>query len=404
MRLGLAIAVAIGLAPGGEADVGAPRAIVVATTRGDVAVPVTMERGHPVLPLPALAQPLPVEAEVSLGWATVRFAGQPFRFLLDAPVFVFRGRSVPLVGGAYVVRDTLFVPLEWLTVYVPQVFSEAYRYDPIAARFEDARLTPVIRHAATRAASPPSSGARKSGFRTAHKVVVDAGHGGVDPGNPGLYLPRGVKEKHITLALANRLRHELEDRGVSVVMTRTTDTLINLFDRAPLCREDCDLFISVHLNSLPRRRGFNQVSGFETFFLDEARTADAARVAQMENEALRYEMDTAASNGDPLSFILKDLHTNEYLRESALLAELVQSHGSAAHPGERRRVAQAPFAVLGTARRPAILVEAGFATNRADARFLASESGQRRLAKAIADGVVEYLLQYEKKTLMGAGP
>jgi N-acetylmuramoyl-L-alanine amidase len=143
------------------------------------------------------------------------------------------------------------------------------------------------------------------------------------------------------------------------------------------------------------------VRGFETYFLDEARTADAARVAQMENEALRYEIDDSATDGDPLAFIVKDLHTNEYLRESALLADLVQAKGTAVHPGGGRHVSQARFTVLGTARRPAILIETGFATNRGDAQFLASKRGQQNLATAIADGVVEYLRLYEKKVLAG---
>jgi N-acetylmuramoyl-L-alanine amidase len=361
--------------------------------------------------VPLLAALLPLETGVAGGWATVAFAGQPFRFLLDAPAFVFQGRTVPLVGGAYLARDTLFVPLQWLTVYVPRVFQEAYRYDPVAARFEDARLTPVVRHVARESPSLPaaprpelSAAARRSGFQLRHKVVVDAGHGGRDPGNPGLFLPRGLQEKHVTLAIARELRKELQARGVSVILTRTGDTLINLLERAPMCRQDCDLFVSVHLNSLPRRRGYEEVRGFETYFLDESRTADAARVARMENEALRYELEDPAGDGDPLAFIMKDLHANEYLRESALLAELVQQRAAAVHPGGGRHVSQARFAVLGTARRPAILIEAGFATNRGDARFLASESGQRQLAEAIADGIVEYLLQYERKVLAGAAP
>ena len=80
---------------------------------------------------------------VDVTWAEVDFAGQTFRFLLDAPLFEFHNRIIPVVGGAYVLRDTLYVPLQWLAEYVPRVFSEAYRYDPLAARFEELRLAPV---------------------------------------------------------------------------------------------------------------------------------------------------------------------------------------------------------------------------------------------------------------------
>jgi N-acetylmuramoyl-L-alanine amidase len=117
----------------------------------------------------------------------------------------------------------------------------------------------------------------------------------------------------------------------------------------------------------------------------------------MENEALRYDTGYDASRDNRFAFILKDLQTNEYLRESAALAEAVQQRGSRVHPGGNRGVSQARFIVLSTAMRPAILVETGFSTNPADARFLNSAEGQRRLAQAIADGIVEYLVQYERK-------
>jgi N-acetylmuramoyl-L-alanine amidase len=238
----------------------------------------------------------------------------------------------------------------------------------------------------------------------AHRVVVDPGHGGVDPGNPGRYLPRGVQEKHVTLNIGKLLRAELERMGVDVVMTRDRDTLINLRQRAPMCRAGCDLFVSVHVNSMPRRSGYERVNGVETYFLGEALTAEARRVAQMENEALRYEAGSAVGIDDELTFIFKDLQTNEFLRESALLAELVQSHSAAVHPGRDRGISQNRFVVLETATRPAILVETGFATNRRDGEYLASHAGQQRTARAIANGVVEYLKRYEQKVLIGMEP
>ncbi|MHC4181321.1 MAG: N-acetylmuramoyl-L-alanine amidase family protein, partial [Planctomycetota bacterium] len=242
----------------------------------------------------------------------------------------------------------------------------------------------------------------RSGFRMLHKVVVDAGHGGVDPGNPGRFLPYGVREKHITLAIARELEDELEKRGVSVRMTRTNDVAINVYRRAPQCSDDCDLFVSVHVNSLDSRTtGYQNVSGFETYFLDDARTAEAERVAQMENSAVSYDTEDALGDDDPLLFILKDLHTNEYLRQSAELADFIQQAGAKVHPGRDRGVSQARFAVLGNARRPAVLVETGFATNKNDADFLASATGKQKLAEAIADGIVAYLLRYEEKVLAG---
>jgi len=241
-----------------------------------------------------------------------------------------------------------------------------------------------------------------TGLRLQHTIVVDPGHGGVDPGNPGLHLPRGLVEKDITLAIGRLVRAELTRRGLTVVLTRSTDTLIDLAERPRFCRADCDLFVSIHVNAMPEGRRQGRVSGIETYFLSDAKTEDQKRVAQTENDALRFEAAGPALDG-PLAFILRDLQVNEYLRESARLAELVQGRVAAIHPGENRGVQQGPFLVLAAARRPAILVETGFATHAQDGPFLASASGQRKIANAIADGIVAYLLEFERRLAIG-GP
>ncbi|HEX9691557.1 MAG TPA: N-acetylmuramoyl-L-alanine amidase [Gemmatimonadales bacterium] len=407
----LLLALMTWIATGPPAAPRAERTLIVATSRGEVPVPIRETRGHAALPTPALERLLPMVGEVDGDWATVSFAGASFRFLLGAPVVAYRGRAHPLAGGAYVARDTLFVPLQLLSEIVPRIFTEGYRYDPLAVRFEEARLTPVISAAPAPAptvepeAGPPlrapSEAARRRGFRAWHKVVIDPGHGGVDRGNPGLFLPRGVQEANITLAVAKLVQRMLNERGVEVVMTRTTDTLIALGDRSRFCRASCDAFVSIHVNSLARRTGYQAVNGVETYFLGASATAEARRVGAMENEALRFETGYEPSTSDdPLSFIFKDLQTNEFLRESAQLADLVQSTSAAVHPGRDRGAMQNPYlVVLRTATRPAILFEAGFATNRGDAAFLASTDGQRKLATAIADGIERYLKQYERKIL-----
>jgi N-acetylmuramoyl-L-alanine amidase len=400
----LAAVCALGVGPGTPAPP-APATIVVATARGESRLPVAMHGDYPALSAEQLEAVLPISHRFDGAWVEVAFADVPFHFLVGAPVFLHEGRAVPLVGGAYVAGDTLFVPLQWLAEFVPRLFREGYRYDPVAARFEEARLQPV--------ATPPpvvlprlrrpSEAARRRGFRAQHRVVVDAGHGGSDPGNPGLYLPRGVQEKHVTLAISRMLRDQLVARGVEVRMTRDSDTLINLRHRALMCRDDCDLFASIHVNAMPTAN--QRISGFETYFLGEARTEEARRVAAMENAALRYETGSQAEVDDALAFVFKDLHTNEFLRESADLASAVQRAAAQEHPGGNRGVAQSDrFAVLRVARRPAILIETGFATHRGDGRFLASTEGQRQLARKIADGIEAYLKAYEDRVLGEATP
>jgi N-acetylmuramoyl-L-alanine amidase len=261
------------------------------------------------------------------------------------------------------------------------------------------RPAPVVR-----APPPPLPPNPITGLRLRHSVVVDPGHGGRDPGNPGRFFPKGVSEKDVNLSIGKLLRTELLRRGIATSLTRTTDTLIDLHDRAGYCRDDCDLLVSIHVNSLPVGRRSPVANGIETYYLSEAKTEDQRRVAQMENDAIRYESTDAQRVEGALATIVKDLQQNEYLRESARLAELVQQRVAAVHPGEDRGVQQAGFYVLNTARRPAILVETGFATNKKDGAFLASAAGQRRIAAAIADGIVGYLLDLEHKLAVGSAP
>lgn len=395
-------ALLVWLAAHASPGVAAPSAVVVATSRGVHTIPVVVDRGHPALAAGHLASVLPVVATVEGEWAEVSFAGQPFGFLLGAPVFVFRGEAHPLTGGAYVSSDSLFVPLQWLAGFIPELFGEGYRYDPLAARFEEVGVTPVVARVSntdvardTPDADLPEA-ARRLGFRRRHNVVVDPGHGGRDSGTPGRFLPRGMQEKHVVLAIGKDLAKELERAGIDVTLTRTTDVLVPWEKRAPSCREDCDLFVSIHVNGLNPGGSRETVRGVETYFLVDRLTTAPGPVAALENEALRYEASLVTD--DALSFIMKDLERNEYLRESALLAELVQDELTAVHPGGGRRVAQDNFAVLRSASRPAILVETGYGSNREDGRYLASRAGQQEIARAIARGIVAYLLRYEAKT------
>ena len=228
-------------------------------------------------------------------------------------------------------------------------------------------------------------------------VVVDAGHGGVDNGMSGpIGSATPIHEKDVTLAVALKLGKALEARGVHVVYTRTTDTLINLYDRGPIAnRAHGDLFISIHVNAAnPKWRDARAARGFETYFLSEAKTEDARRVEAMENSAARYDTGDPVSKGDALSYILSDMQQNEHLRESMKLADDIQQDLGTVEPGPDRGVQQAAFVVLETAFMPAVLVEIGFGTNPQDATFITSPRGQRKIAGAIADAAVGYLNTY----------
>lgn len=382
----------------------APVVVTVADANGESRIPVrTDATGAPVVSALVLLSALDGSVTVTDGWAEVNVGRQAFRFLIGAPLYLFGDRLQPLAAAASVSRDTLYLPFQFVAEILPSYLSDRYRYDQRRARLivsaASGRATTI------RAPTPSKEPARlPNGLRPGHIVTIDPGHGGVDPGNPGVFFPRGTREKEVTLEVGLLLRNELKRRGVGVQMTRTSDTLIALGDRGGYCTEACDLFVSLHVNSLARRPGYTDIRGFETYFLAEAKTEDAARVAQMENEAVRFEANPSeAGTGMGLDFILKDLQLNEHLRESARAAELVQRRLKSVHTGESRGVKQAGFMVLTTARRPAILVELGYSTNPEDGRLLTSYATQKTMAYALADAIIEYLLEYERKTSSAIG-
>jgi N-acetylmuramoyl-L-alanine amidase len=236
-------------------------------------------------------------------------------------------------------------------------------------------------------------------------VVVDAGHGGPDHGMVGpIGAPHTLQEKAITLAVAAKVGAALRKRGIDVVQTRTTDTLIALSDRGRIANEHKgDLFLSIHVNAAnPNWHDPAAARGFETYFLAEAKTEDARRLEQIENEAVRFETGSDATKSDPVNFIIDDMHQNEHLRESSELATIIQQRLGAVHPGPDRGVKQAGFRVLVTAFMPSVLVEIGFGTNKAEARYLMQPSSQATLANAIAGATAEYLARYARRVRTAA--
>ena len=252
-----------------------PQAVTIATPRGTTRVPVILVGGSPMLPAGLLAGALGGRLSVEGDWAELTVVTQSYRFLIGAP-FLVRGTSPglvePLATGALARADTLLFPLEFISALLPRLLRERYSWDPVTARFTERGPPPVAR--------TPAPQRLPNGLLPGHQVVVDPGHGGTDPGNPSIYLPRGMKEKDVALSVGLLLRDELKRRGIQVRMTRTTDTLIRLGDRGPMCSVACDLFVSLHVNSLARRANYTQTRGYETYFLSEARTEDAAATAQ----------------------------------------------------------------------------------------------------------------------------
>jgi N-acetylmuramoyl-L-alanine amidase len=230
--------------------------------------------------------------------------------------------------------------------------------------------------------------------------VIDAGHGGPDNGMTGpIGTPAWFVEKDVVLSVAQKLATVLRARGMDVLMTRTTDTLIALSDRGRIANSNHgDVFISIHVNAPGSRTAAGaRERGFETYFLAEAKTEDERRVQDMENESVKFETGANAPKGDPLSFIITDMAQNEHLRESSDLAQTIQQGLIDVHPGPNRGVQQANFAVLRGSYMPAVLIELGFGSNQSEATYLSDQDNQRALARNIAESVTAYLAHYQSR-------
>ncbi|CAK7003631.1 MAG: Cell division coordinator CpoB [Desulfovibrio sp.] len=226
---------------------------------------------------------------------------------------------------------------------------------------------------------------------TVKTIMIDAGHGGKDPGAMG----NGITEKHVTLTLARLLGERLQAKGFTVLYTRTRDVYVALDQRAVLANnKKADLFISLHVNASKDKA----TNGLETYFMDIARSNSAATVAARENAV-------SVKSISDLQFILTDLMLTSKLQESQDLAAIIHQKTytrvrQAGFTVSDNGVRSAPFYVLMGARMPAVLVEIGYLSHTADANRIKSQKYLERLADGITLGVIEYknkLSRFSKK-------
>lgn len=239
---------------------------------------------------------------------------------------------------------------------------------------------------------------------TLKKVVIDAGHGGKDPGALG----KKTQEKDIVLDVALRLGKMINDSlpEVETTYTRKTDVFIPLNERAEIANKNgADLFISIHANWVKN----NEIRGAETFVLGLHRSKENLEVAQKENSVIVLEDDyTNTYEGfdpnEPESYIIFELMQNLYLEQSILMASMVQdSFGKIER--NNRGVKQAGFLVLRQTSMPSILVELGFLSNAEEEAYMASEKGKKELVNSLFAAFKHYKMQYDStnKVSMATG-
>lgn len=229
-------------------------------------------------------------------------------------------------------------------------------------------------------------------------VVIDAGHGGKDPGAVGA---KG-KEKHINLAVALKTGKYITDnmKDVKVIYTRDDDTYPGLAERAEIANKNkADLFISIHSNALTDKRLY----GAETYVLGQTMDDANLQVAMKENSVITLEKDyeTKYEGFDPNSvesYIIFSLMQNTYLRQSTEFATMIQSQFRDRVGRKDRGVRQAGFQVLWRTTMPSVLVEMGFITNAEEEKFLVSEQGQDYLASAIFRAFRDYKQTIDSRT------
>lgn len=222
-------------------------------------------------------------------------------------------------------------------------------------------------------------------------VVLDAGHGGKDPGSEN--NTRTLKEKDIALAVTLKAGQILKkEEDIQLIYTRDKDVFVELNERANIANKaDADLFVSVHLNAV----NATSAHGTETFVLGLHNSEQNLELAMKENSVIYLEDDYEETYDgfdpeSPSSYIGMTLMQEEYLNQSILLANNIQTGYTDDLHRLNRGVKQAGLLVLRETYMPSVLTEIGFITNQSEGQYLNSENGQMQVANSIAEGIIQY--------------
>jgi len=219
-------------------------------------------------------------------------------------------------------------------------------------------------------------------------IVIDAGHGGKDPGAVGY---KKYREKIVVHQIARELKNILKARGYKVYMTRDRDRFVKLSNRTKFAnRKNADIFISIHANAVGKKNA-HKVHGIECYFLNRSRSAKAKKVAAMENSADLSDMDFYGKES-----FLNTVNSHNIVAANKLAIDL--QRGMLGSLNKRYKnvkdggVREGPFWVLVGAQMPSVLVEVGFITHPKEAKRLVNRKYQNTLAQGLANGVERYFL------------
>ena len=223
-------------------------------------------------------------------------------------------------------------------------------------------------------------------------VVLDAGHGGKDPGSQGKY---GTKEKDVVLDITKRIGRLLEkNAGIKVVYTRDEDVFVPIIDRTKMANDtNGKLFVSVHANANKNRK----IQGFETYLLRPGKSEDAIEVASRENAVIKLEEKTGQyDNLTGENLIMATMAQSMFMKESEDLAAIIQMELDKRLNTPNRGVKQAGFYVLIGASMPNVLVEVGYLSNPAEEKNLKQAVHKQRIAESIYEGIKHFKYSREK--------
>jgi len=228
-------------------------------------------------------------------------------------------------------------------------------------------------------------------------VILDAGHGGKDPGTIGL---SGVYEKNIVLPIVLKTKEFLakEYNDLKIVLTRDKDEFIELKNRGKIANNNNgDLFVSIHCNA--RKTEEVDKNGFEVYIMDLARLNEAMNITFYENNFLNFQKKDTNSFRQSIDYLVTSMAQNSFLKNSERFAGILQQQMGLDTKLESRGVFQAGFYVLIGASMPTMLIETGYLSNKGDEEYLNSPKGQSDIARAIYKAIRLYKFDYDYENL-----